>query len=214
MRRVLSFLLIILFSSCSSIKLLDSWKSEDFKSFGGKKILVAAKSPDLEIRKSYEKTIVKNLRESGINAIEMHVKFPNFSNKESRTKEENNQIVKQFLNEGINMIMVTSLKNKIETRNYSIPQSVEIPLEYKNKHVFESNTNDKLLNNKSLNSKSQVGLKNIKMTTYVLESITYDLSLEREKQLVNVCLVDVENPKSGVQILDKFCEIVSSQFKN
>jgi len=214
MRRVLSFLLIVLFSSCSSIKLLDSWKSEDFKNLGEKKVLVAAKTPDLEIRKSYEKTIVKNLRKSGVNAIEMHVKFPNFSNKESRTKEENNQIVKQFLNEGINMVMVTSLKNKIETRNYSIPQSVEIPLEYKNKYVFESNTNDELLNNKTLSGKSKVELENIKMTTYVLESITYDLSLERKKQLVNVCLVDVENPKSGTQVLDKFCKIVSNQFKN
>jgi len=211
MKKVLSFLLmIILLLSCSSIKLLDSWQSKDFKNIKGEKILVAVKSHDFEIRKSYEKTIVKDLRKLGINAIEMHVKFPNFNDKESRTTQENNQIVKYFLNQGINMVMVNSLKNKIETRNYKAPHSVEMP---KNHTDSLPHINNQLLNIKTLNSKKQVGVGGIKETTYVLESVTYDLSLNPEKRLINVCLVHVTDPKSNSKVLDKFSKIISSQFK-
>jgi len=215
MRKVLPFLFIVMMlSGCSSITLLDSWKSKDFKNLNKKKILVAAKSPDLEIRKSYEKAIVNNLRKLGVNAVELHVKFPNFSNKENRTEEENSQIVKQFRNEGINVVIVTSLKNKIETRNSRMPQSVEIPLEYKNKYIFESNNQLLKVSSKSLNRDLEDTFSGTTEMTYVLESITYDLSLEQKKRLVNVCLVDVTNPKSGEAVLDKFSKIISRQFKN
>ncbi len=216
MNKIVKALIIVwVCSACSSVKLLDSWKSQSFKSFAGQKILVAAKSPDLEVRKSYEIAIVNQLRKQGIKAIEIHKTFPSFEEKENPTDEEVSKIVKQFKEKGITAILITSLKSTIKTKSDNAPQLVDIPNQYQNKYLFSFNNSDDVhalpkLSALGTNDTPRVELTS---TTYVLEAITYDLTQEKDKQLVNVCLVDVTDPDSGKKILERFSKIVSDQFK-
>ena len=103
---------IVLLSSCSpAIKLVNSWKSNEFTATKGKKILVVAKSKDIEVRKAYESTIVKELKRKNIEAIEAYKLFPNLNEDKKRSKEEIKEVLSLFNSKGIKAIMLTSLKD-------------------------------------------------------------------------------------------------------
>lgn len=196
-KKGLSFIsIIILFSSCTSTKLMDSWKSDNFKSLATAKILVISKTPQADVRKSFEASIANKLRSKNLDAIESHIKFPSLQ--EANTIEEQNKIVKQFEEAGITAIILTSLKQTIETQNGGA-QSV-IPKGYEDKRSFNSDAI----------STETAPVSNSK--TYVLEAITYNLILEKDDQLVNVCLVDVTDPDSEDKILKTFTKIIGDQF--
>ncbi len=196
-KKGLSFIgIIILFSSCTSTKLMDSWKSDDFKSLSSAKILVISKTPQPDVRKSFEVSIADKLRSKNLDAIESHIKFPSLQ--EANTPEEQNKIVKQFEEAGITAIILTSLKQTIETQNGGNQST--IPKGYEDKRSFNSDAI----------STETAPVSNSK--TYVLEALTYNLILEKDDQLVNVCLVDVTDPDSEDKILKTFTKIIGDQF--
>lgn len=195
-------LFFILLSGCSSVKLLDYWKSSDFEKTLDNRILVIAENSDFEVRKSYEIAIARKLRSHGIDAIEIHKKFPSIVEDANRTQEDVDVILNAFEKEGVNGIVLMSLKNTIETKN----SDYNISKDYNEKSSFKL-MNDSESNNLSMTSK-------LKSTTYVLEALTYDLTLKNDNQLVNVCLVDVTDPKYGSKILKSFSKIVGDQFKS
>ncbi|WP_299212334.1 hypothetical protein [uncultured Aquimarina sp.] len=215
LKHLLILLLGMITWNCSTIKLIDSWKSEDFQAVKSKRILVAAKSPDSAIQKSFEKAIVSKLKGQDIDAIEMHKVFPSIKDKEQRTTEEVQQILQMFKEKKIEGLLITSLKQTIETNSSSKPERGKIQLENKRKGTFtiEDYDNlkdlpdlDKLDFDTSVDSKTT-------STTYILESITYDLALEKDRQLVNVCLLDVVDPDAADQVLNAFAKVISDQFK-
>ena len=92
---------------------MDSWKAKDFSNLSNAKILVIAGTSESDVRKSYEIDIAQKLRTKKLNAIESHIQFPSL--KEANTTEERDQVVKQFGEAGITAIILTSLKQTIET---------------------------------------------------------------------------------------------------
>ncbi len=210
---VLLFLLVC--SACSSVKLMDSWKSENFQSSENQKILVAAKSPELAVRKSYETAIANQLKSQGITAVAIHQLFPDFKDKETPTEDEVITILNTFKAEGITSILVTSLKETITTKNDNTPQRAVIPTEYRNKSFFSFNSGDNVYDLPKLAplGGGEVPKVVLTSTTYILEAITYDITQEKDNQLVHVSLVEVTDPNSGKKILNQFSKIVSNQFK-
>ncbi len=208
-------LISIILWSCSAIKLIDSWKSEDFLTVKSKKILVVAKSPNPAIQKSYEKAIASKLKKQHIDVVEMHNVFPNIRDKEQRTTEEVEQILRMFEEKKIEALLITSLKKTIETNNSSKPERGKILIENKRKSTFTVETFDNLNDLPDIDKldfDSSPESKTIS-TTYILESITYDLTLEKDRQLVNVCLLDVADPNTADQVLNAFVKMISDQFK-
>ncbi|WP_298311307.1 hypothetical protein [uncultured Aquimarina sp.] len=201
--------------SCSTIKLIDSWKSEDFQTVKSKKILVAAKSPNPTIQKSYEKAIASKLRGQQIDAIEMHKVFPSIEDKKERTAEEIEQILRMFKEKKIEALLITSLKKTIETNNSSKPERGKILMEDIRKGSFSIEDYDNLKDLPDLDKLDFDTSRESKTiaTTYILESTTYDLALEKNQQLVNVCLLDVIDPNTSDQVLNAFVKVISDQFK-
>ncbi|WP_303315741.1 hypothetical protein Q4Q34_14250 [Flavivirga abyssicola] len=193
---------LILLPSCSSVKLLDYWKSSDFEKTLDNRILVIAKNSDFEVRKSYETAIARKLRSHGMDVIEMCETFPSIIENENRTQEDVDMILKAFEKEGVNGIVLMSLKNTIETKN----SDYDISKDYNEKSSFELMSDS--------GAKNLPIMSELKSTTYVLEALTYDLTLKNDNQLVNVCLIDVTDPKSGSKILKSFSKIVGDQFKS
>lgn len=191
----MSFILL----SCSSTKLMDSWKSQNFDSLSNSKVLVVSETPEIEMRKTYEIAIASKLRAQNLDAIESHIKFPSL--KESNTPEEAAQTVQMFKDAGISGIILTSLKQTIETQNGGMARQTGIPASYSEKASFGPNSND-----------SDIPIVSTSRT-YVLEALTYNLALEEDKQLINVCLVDVTDPDSPDKIKKTFTKIVANQFK-
>lgn len=198
--RLAPFLLVLLcFSGCSPIKLMDSWKSQNFESLVNSRILVISESEEEAVRKSYETAIATKLRVQNFDAIESHKKFPSL--KEANTPEEMSQTVQMFRDAGISAIILTSLKQTIETQNGNMASQTDIPSSYADKASFGPNV---AISNVPVVSTS---------TTYVLEALTYNLTLAKDKQLVNVCLVDVTDPDAPEKIQKTFTKIIADQFK-
>ncbi len=198
-KSLILFSISILFFGCSTTKLMDSWKSQSFDSLANSKILVVSKSPEPEVRKSYEVAIATKLRAQNLDAIESHLRFPELT--EAKTPEEATRIVKAFKEAGISGIILTSLKQTIETQNGNMAGQMGIPESYEDKASFGPNSGS-----------SDVPIV-ATSKTYVLEALTYNLGLEQDKQLVNVCLVDVTDPDAPDKIQKTFTKIIADQFK-
>jgi hypothetical protein len=215
-KKTITFVILVaILSSCASVKLTDNWKSNDFNSINTEKILVVAKSKDATISKLYEKEMAVRLRTRGIDAIERHLKYPLLSDKEPQTKEEIEKIVQQFKKDGINGIVVTALKDvKVKTKiiseggydSYSTSTNKAfISFRAYNYDVNSLNTLPALETPKTTTV--------LKSTTYFLEAVIYNLSLEKEKQLVGILQADVTDPESAEEVLKGFSKIVAKQFK-
>lgn len=218
MKKTNQFLLlltIMFISSCASVKVVDTWKSEAFDSVVSEKIIVVAKAKDTEVSKMYETTIANKLRAKGINAIERHVKYPSLKDNENQTQEEINAIVQQFKNDGINGILVTALKD-VKVRKKIMGNDGGISnLAPKDKsfisfraYNFDANSQHKMA--------TPVAPKDptvLRSKTYYLEAVTYNLSLKDEKKLVGILQVDVTDPESADKVLEGFSKLVVKQFK-
>ncbi len=210
----IALLFLLLLFGCGSTKLSNSWKSKSFQNITTKKIVVAAKHSDIEVRKSYETAIIKKLNDLGVNAIEAYKNFPDLEEKEERTQEEINQILETFSKKGIEGIIVTSLKNTITQNNVSDTERLDIPTAYQKKRFFTFNDYDDLRALPSLDILDfDDPTTKLESTTYILEALVYDITLEKNEQLIGVNIIEVIDPGSGKSMLNKFSKILTEQFK-
>ena len=213
--------LSIVLSNCASTKLTEAWSSKDFNDTKSKKLLVVARSNDLEVRKAYENELVSELKEQGIDAVAAHVKFPNLKEDKNRSQEEIDAILSMFNKNGIKSIMLTALKDtKIESSSAksatdygsaSIKGKYGVSFtDYYNVHSIEYiSRNLKPVYNDNASENGFV----LSSTTYILEAVVYNLTLESDKQLVGIYEIEATNPSSSQKILDKFTTLISKQFK-
>ncbi len=211
---VFTITLLISLTSCTSIKLADNWKSADFSSVKEETILVIAKAKKDEIRKNYEAEIVKRLKGKGINAIELHKKYPELKTDKEKSPEETKQIVKMFQKDGINCIMITKLKDTKEEVKIITEGGNYYPTSTTHgKYNVTFNPNSYTDSYLSHRPDNPVKTTVLTTTTYFLEAITYNLALEKEKQLTSISLVTVKDPNSAEKVRVKFAKILAKQFK-
>lgn len=190
---------LILCCSCATTELADSWQSKDFDTLSNTKILVVSENPKMDVRKSYETAIAKKLRSRNLNAIESHIQFPLL--KEVKTPDEKANRTQMCKDAGIPGIILTSLKQTIETQNGTTFETIGVHEGYVDKKSFLSNPN-------SLNEPFATTSK-----TYVMETLTYNLALEEGEQLVSVFLVDITDPDSLDVLRKTFTKIIVNQFR-
>lgn len=221
-KAIILLVLVLFVTNCASVKLADSWNSENFDSVKTKKVLVIARANDMDVRTAYEQAIVLKLKEEGVDAVAAVKMFPDLKENKNRSQEDINALVESFKTKGINAIILTALKDtKVEesqpqsnSNNYISTANIGRYgisfTDYYNVHSIEYiSRNLKPLYNDS----SDVSMP-LSSTTYVLEAVIYDLTLENNEQLVGVFEIEAVDPKSGKQVLDKFTNILSKQFKN
>lgn len=226
MKRINNFLLSILItatlSNCVSIKLTDDWESKQFNETREKKILVVARATDMDVREAYEQEMVLKLKAKGINAVAAYEAFPSLKESKNRSEEEKNQIVKMFIDEGIQAVLLTALKNtkvqessqeRLYDDSFSSTRIGEYGISFMSYLDVNSTsylTKDLIPENDYINDS---GLSHeLSSTTYVLEAILYDLTMEKERQLVGVYHIEATDPNSASQVLKGFVKIVSKQF--
>lgn len=215
----------VMLSSCSSIKLTDSWKSENFDETKKAKILVVARATDIDVREAYEQEIVSKLKTNGIDAIEAYKKFPSLKENKNRSEEETSQIVKMFKEEGINAVLLTALKDtKVQksTQDTTIDDymstgdigkyGVSFTDYYDVNSIEYLSRNLRPVDNP--NNPNDFGLTSeLISTTYILETVFYNLTLDKKQQLVGVYVIEATDPNSAAQVLKDFTKIISKQFK-
>jgi len=189
---------LILCCSCATSDLADSWKSENFDTLSNAKILVVSENSEMDVRKSYEIAIANKLRDRNLDAVESHIQFPLL--KEAKTPDEKANNIQMFKNAGIPGVILTSLKQTIETQNEKISEPID---------GLEGSVGTKSPASNSNNLKESSNTSK----TYVLEGLMYNLTLKEEEQLVSVFLVDVTDPNSSDTLRKTLTKIVANQFK-
>jgi hypothetical protein len=206
MKRVFNLfalLLVLVFvSSCSGVKVLDSWESENLADIKDNNILVIARTENKQARIAFEQQISESLRAKGIKATESFRELPDFDhdNKELTDEQKNN--FKEFLkNEGYNGVIITVLKDMRETTEtyqdggYYAGATYfpsYYPAYYGGFYGYYYNP----LSYSTFGSYVPSSTTTYTTKTYILETVIYDLTKDPKQQLVAVVTSSIEDPQN------------------
>ncbi len=219
MRIAYQFLVIaivgLFLTGCSGMKLANSYKSDDFETLRNKKMLVVARTPIENVRKTYELELVNKLKAKGINAVASHMAFPTLERIDNKTAERIADVVAMFRKEGFDILTLTSLKDVQEQEILRRAGGYNsLPQYYSNKYISLRGYYDDVNAAPKLPPREQDPVTYVeKSTTFVLEAVTYNLALEEEKRLLSVITAEVTNPDSGKGVRTAFAKIIAKELK-
>ncbi|MBX2828283.1 MAG: hypothetical protein KTR22_08975 [Flavobacteriaceae bacterium] len=101
--------LLILFSSCSSSKLVDEWESPEALHFEANKVLVIGLAQDKELRMQFEKELATQLEREDVIAVRSIDFFETSFADEHKSETELNKIEQQLLDAGFDAILFSKI---------------------------------------------------------------------------------------------------------
>ncbi|WP_394970987.1 hypothetical protein [uncultured Croceitalea sp.] len=186
----ISFMTILLFG-CSSVRVTDSWRDMEKLDIKDKNILVVSKTEDRNVQIRFESDMVRLLRGNGYNSVESHVKFPFSDPNEKVEKEEIKEVIQNLRKNDIDVVIVSHL---LDSREYKTIVTTGdsfyvdyFPIRYHRYRSFYGYTGTYY---------TQYNTREVEGTTYILETLIYDLTRPSEDQLVSVITSEVDNPSS------------------
>lgn len=179
--------------SCSSVQVANSWKDVKTTTIKEKNVLVINKTDDDIVRIQFETDLVKNLNKHDINAVESFKIFPKINTTEEFNQTELNAFKNALKADGVDIILLTVLRETqdiitTKTSNSSIYSVRSYPIYYG--RGFYRFYNTYYIDPGPTISVTSKGKK------YILETITYDLTQDEDKQLLSVITTEIENPQT------------------
>lgn len=198
-------LLCVVLTNCSSIKVLDAWKSPEINTIKEKSVLVIARTQNDDARRAFERDLADQLINLGINATPSFSKFPPLLKSEEMT-EERMQIIKEILDaEGFDAIVLTSIKD-IRERTVSSGGNYYYFNDPWNSYYpsyFGSFTGYYYQPYYAIN----IGAPSTYTSkTFYLESVAYNLKAPEDEQLLAVVTTSIQDPKEAYKITGKLTE--------
>ncbi len=225
MKKNLTILVLLAFSfvfqNCGSVKVRDSWTAEEVTvaKFKKKNILVLARTADNTSRIAFEEALANELRAEGYKATESFKKFPKiYTNKE--ITEERVAFIQSILDsEGYNGIVIVAVKDQESTTTTS---SSGIYVGggyggypgyyggfnnyYRTPYAYGSYYN-------SFGGYIPTSTSTSTSTTYILETVFYNLDEPQENQLVAVVTSELDDPKEAYKTAEKYVETMVKSFQ-
>ena len=93
---LICFISILTFQSCSTVKVLDSWKSDNVSDLKNRNFLVVARSANDQTRLVFENKIIKQIESNGYRVTSSFAKFGNM-NPNEKPSESNKGMIKKCL---------------------------------------------------------------------------------------------------------------------
>lgn len=218
--KLTAILVLVFTTSCSSIKVLDAWKSDTISDFQDNNVLVISRTENKSARIAFESEIAKELRANGIKATESFKDMPNFNHDEKLTEQQLANF-KEFLNnEGYDAIVLTVVKDYQERTQTTqdggyYAGSTFMPAYYPGYYggfygyygnPFSYSTYGTYV---PMTSSTQV------VKTYIVETVAYDLTKKDGKQLAAVVTSKIEDPqnisKNAVEYTAKITKALASK---
>lgn len=225
MKKNLTILVLLAFSfmfqNCGSVKVRDSWTGEEetVAKFKKKNILVLARTADNTSRIAFEEALADELRANNYKATESFKKFPKiYTNKE--ITEERIAFVQSILDsEGYNGIVIVAVKDQESTTTTS-SSGVYVGAGYggypgyyggfynyyRAPYAYGSYYN-------SFGGYIPTSTSTSTSTTYVLETVFYNLDEPQENQLVAVVTSELDDPKEAYKTAQKYVETMVKSFE-
>lgn len=216
----LNFLLlisIIFFSSCNSVKVMGSWKSEKANTLKDKNILVITRTANLQARVPFEKEIAAQLRLKGMTVTESYKKFPTLNPNQEMTEERSKNIRSILDADGFNGIVLTILKDVQTYTTVSeygggfyagMPYSAMYPSYYGGFYGYYAHPMS--YSTYGMVSTSSYSVRETK--TYILETVFYNLDLPENDQIVAIVTTKVKDPKNLEKVAQKYVQEIVKSF--
>ena len=202
---------LILAGCGPSVKVTSSWKGqpETVQKFREKNVLVIARTADNQARTAFEIEIAKALNESGINATESYKKVPRLTPDREVTEERVKMVLDMIQSEGFDAIVLTTVKDKqqtIQTNTSGVSMGVGYGAYPGYYGGFGSYYRYPYAYGPYYSSAAYIptGSTTTTYTTYVLETVGYNLDEAEENQLVFVVTSELTDPKNAYKTAEKF----------
>lgn len=119
MKNLYFLFVALLVVSCSSTRMVDSWKNDAYTNFKPKRVLVVGITDHLTARKIFEKQLKEALQTKHIDAVESYNVFDSgfLNSKQSRADIE--KAVKSFSDNGYDAVLISAVKGMDEKTTYS-----------------------------------------------------------------------------------------------
>lgn len=117
MKNILFLLvLVILFASCSSSRLVDEYINKESPNFQAQKVLVLGLTPDGGLQRQFEYSLVKALKDENIIAVKSVDYFESNVNDIDQSEENLENLKMQLLNESFDAVLLSKIvgqENKV-----------------------------------------------------------------------------------------------------
>jgi hypothetical protein len=208
---------LFLSQSCSSVKVMDSWKSDDISTIKQNNFLVVARTENTQARIAFEDEIVKQMTEKGYKATSSFSKFASLKPNEKPSEENNKKIVEMLKKEGFNGVVLTILKDYQEETRVQTDGGYYAGGTYYGYypryyggfggyyyHPMAYPTIGNYVEQTTTTSTSKL---------YIVETTVYDLEKEGENQLVAVVTSQIDNPESAGATAKDYVKKITQSLK-
>jgi hypothetical protein len=210
-------LVFLVFNSCSSVKVLNSWKADDIYKVKNNNILVIARTDNMSARIAFENEIVKDLRAKDIKATASFEKFPKLDPDKKLTEEDQERIKSMLRDNGFNGVVLTVVKEAQELTktvtdggyyagsNYY----AYYPRYYNGFYGYYGNVNSF----STLGNYVEQTTETYTAMNYILETVIYNLDAPEEKQLVGVVTSKLEEPENAATTAKQYVKAIAKSFE-
>ncbi len=215
---IIAIFSLLLFQSCSSVKVLDAWKSPEAKTFKDKNVLVLARSSNKSARTAFERDIADALIARGIKATPSFSKFPNLGEIKERD-EETQQLIRDILGyEGFDAVVLTSVQDVRERtttsgNNYynNGAWNSYYPSYYGS---FNGYYNRPYAYGYGVTIIGDTSPTTYTTKTFYLETVAYILNKDENDQLIAVVTAELDNPKDAYKIATEYTDEIMKALDN
>jgi len=207
---------ILTISSCSSVKVLNSWKADNMSEVKDNNILVIARTSNTSSRIAFENEIVKELAARNIKATASFTKFPNLNPDQEITEEKEKNIKDLIKKEGFNGVVLTVIKEKQE-----LTKTVNdggyyaggnyygyYPRYYNGFYGYYYNPHAYSTLGNYVNQTSTTYTAN----NYIVETVIYNLDESEDRQLVGVVTSKIEEPENAAKTSKQYVKAIAQSF--
>jgi len=209
---------LFILTSCSSVKVVNSWKGDNAATLKTKNTLVIARTNNHEARVAFETEIANKLRKAGIEATESYLRIPKLEPNKQYTEEETKEVKILLREAGFNGVVVSVIKDKKLTVHRKkdggyyagATYAGYYPMYYSGFSGYYAHPNTYMNYGGNYVPETMTTQESI---TYVLETLIYNLDEPEEKQLIAVVTSSIEDPDNAAQIAKTYANKIANALK-
>lgn len=119
MKSYIYCVLLILFTSCSTARVTDSWLNEAYKDYQPNKIVIVGLTDNLSGRALFEEQLKTELTKRGINAVESYNVFEPTFTSQKQTEDDIESEIERLSDQGFDAVLISAVKGIDERVSYS-----------------------------------------------------------------------------------------------
>ena len=218
LRPFILLLVVLTLASCSSIKVLNAWKSDKAETIRDKKVLVIARANRQQARVAFEEAIANKMRKAGLDATESYKEIAEMDPRKKISEKEVAETRARLEAKGYNAVVITMVKDK----SLDVKRNVQggyyagatmpgyYPMYYSGFYGYYAHPSSYMYYGGNYVPET---ITTQTSTTYVLETLVYNLDLPEDEQLLAEVTSSIEDPASAYETAQAYANKVAGALK-